>query len=528
MKRILTILIFNLLFAGFLLAQPVSLGTLRGTETYFTGFADKVYFACGSEILIGDTISKSIRTLTDLGEPVVSDARYSITFSRYSRPGTAFFVPVFPTAGDYIYFMTKPEQDSVTLWRSHRDESSTEAICAFDTIQAWVAFNNTLFFYAGKSGYGRQIWRVNANGTVSPISDRPNPAEDNYPWFTYRGIVAGDAYLYYTYQNPVTAKYELYQSDGTPEGTGLITDTLRNMYSLTYLDGKLFYLSDRWLWRYDHTTNTRIVGEGEGYYPGYVEKVNNYLIYGMTHEMDPGTNFYSMENGTGAAVSLGIYGANSVFIPVGSRLAYYNQYDRYPNEFYRTDGTPEGSAEFMRYSDNAVADRFLGVKGYLFYSRERSNGEKYYLNYDLTQSDLNGPGVSVSALFGGVREYTMANNFTKSDHILFFTTADSSISTVSAPNELLYYVPVDPVITATSRLQTMEWSVYPNPASDHCVIKADASGTLQLMNAAGRVVLEVAFDRMNVLDMSGLQSGIYFARLITGDKVSSVQKIVRK
>jgi|GEM_PF-1084725 len=527
MKIIFTILIISYLFNGLLVAQPVSLGTLQGDETYFTSFNGKVYFAAGSEIRVADTITKSISLLTVLPEPVISDADYSITYSRYHRPGSAAFIPRFPVAGDYIYFLTKPEQDSVTLWRNHKDNDIVEKVGVFDTIPQTAVFDNNLYFYAGKSGYGWQFWKVNDDG--SPLALTNLAISNPQYWFLSRDIVAGDLYLYFNMRDIENQQYYLYQTDGSVEGTVLIKNSPGPASYLTYLNGSLFYrYGFSQIWKYADEMHSLAVQSDEEYSITYLTSINNYLIYETSLNHGPESNVYSREGGTGQPVDLNTDSKLNTFFTIGDKLVYYSEYDHYPNDFFKTDGTLSGTSNFMYMADQEITGRFQGVSGYMFYARWFTYGTSEYSNYELVQSALNGPGVKVSAIFGGPQQYTMVNNFAASDDILFFTTADSVFDTTPFPLELFYYVPVDPVITATSKLQTMEWSVYPNPASDHCVVRADASGTLQLMNAAGRVVLEVAFDRMNVLDMSGLESGMYFARLITGDKISSVQKIVRK
>jgi len=525
MKKIFTILFFNLLYAGMLSAQPVSLGSLQGNETFFTGFNGNVYFASGSEILVADPDMGNIAGLLTLSQPVVTDNGYSRRFLRHID---SFWAPRFPVAGEYIYFLTKASPDSITLWRNHKDGNTAEEIGVFDTVHAYVEFDGALFFAANKKDYDFQIWKVTDDGEVLPISDRP--VGNNTYYYTASWMGVGEDFLYFAYENPTTGQFELFKSDGTSAGTELIHTSGYPIGYPTELLGKLYFVTGGRLWKYSQGNAEVIVEPPLGMYgPAFVTKVNNYLIYGIVHEMDTYTQFYSMENGEGEGEYMHMDAYYYIYTHTEDKLILVDNVDYMsPGIFFRTDGTPEGTAGFMSYGDMFVAHHMIAVKGFLFYALEPSGYSDLYPKFHLMQSDLNGPGVKVSDLFGGVEEYLMVNNFASSEDILFFTTADTVIGSNSAPKELFYYVPVDPVITATSKLQTMEWSVYPNPASDHCVIRADASGTLQLMNAAGRVVLEVAFDRMNVLDMSGLESGMYFARLITGDKVSSVQKIVRK
>ena len=526
MKKFFTILIISFLFKGLLVAQPVSLGTLQGNETYFTGFNGKVYFAAESEIMVADTMMKSISLLAVLQEPVLSDANYSITYSRYHRPGSATFIPHFPTAGDYIYFLTKPASDSVTLWRNHKDNNIVEKVGVFDTIPQTVGFNSSLYFYAGKSGYGWQFWKVNDDGSPLALT---NLAISNPQYsFLSRDIVAGDQYLYFNMRDTENQQYYLYQTDGSVEGTVLIKNSSGPASYLAYLNGSLFYkYSFSQVWKYADEMHSLAVQSNEEYSITYLTSINNYLIYETSLNQGPESNVYSIEGGTGQPVDLNTDSKYNTFFTVGDKLVYYSEYDRYPNDFFRTDGTLAGTLNFMNMGDQEVTGRFQGVSGYMFYARWFAFGSSDYSNYELIQSDLNDPGVKVSAIFGGPQQYTMANNFAASDDILFFTTADSVFDTTPFPKELFYYVPVSPVITAISKSRHMDWSAYPNPASDHCVIKADASGTLQLMSADGAIIQEDAFNRVKTLDLSKLEPGIYFARLITSDMVLPARKIVK-
>ncbi len=524
MKKIFTILLFNLLGAGALFAQPVSLGSLQGDETYFTGFNGKVYFASGSDILVADPDMGNIASLLTLSQPVVTDHGYA---KRFIRNIDGFWAPRFPVAGAYIYFMTKPSPDSITLWRNHKDSDIAEEIGVFDTLYTSVDFQGTLFFTAQKKDHGFQVWKVDDDGSVFPISDRP--IGDGSLSYSASHMSAGLDSLYFAYENPTTGLFELYQSDGTAEETVLIHTSASIILYPTELLGKLYFATGGALWKYHHSQSERIVEPPLGMYgPNFVTKVNKYLIYGIEHEMDTYTKFYSMENGEGEGEYLNLTAYYYTYTHTEDKLILVDHDDHgYPITFDKTNGTLEGTGQFMSVGDLNIAHHLIAVKGFLFYGMTEDWSNPYIV-YHLTQSDLNDQGVKVSDLFGGVEEYLMPNNFASSNDILFFTTADTVESPlISEPRELFYYHPSD-IVTATAKSKSAEWSIYPNPASDHCVIKADANGTLQLMNAAGRVVLEVAFDRVSVLDISDLQSGIYFARLITGDKVSSVQKIVRK
>lgn len=90
-----------------------------------------------------------------------------------------------------------------------------------------------------------------------------------------------------------------------------------------------------------------------------------------------------------------------------------------------------------------------------------------------------------------------------------------------------------PAITNTDdiELDTDQWSVYPNPCSDHLSIDIGAgkTGTIQLINLSGEVVkTEPALGEVTQLDMNGLPSGGYLVRFISSNGKAETVKLVKE
>jgi hypothetical protein len=78
-------------------------------------------------------------------------------------------------------------------------------------------------------------------------------------------------------------------------------------------------------------------------------------------------------------------------------------------------------------------------------------------------------------------------------------------------------------------IQTLAAGIFPNPANDYINIQLEESSetTLSLFDLTGRMYKnEILFDKSNVIDISGLQAGIYFIRLQNKKGQANTQKIM--
>ena len=84
-----------------------------------------------------------------------------------------------------------------------------------------------------------------------------------------------------------------------------------------------------------------------------------------------------------------------------------------------------------------------------------------------------------------------------------------------------------PAWLSTVQLGTTEFQVFPNPAKDILSIRGEINGelNLQILDMYGRVVYsEVLLDNESELNISKLNSGVYFVNLNNGQQVVKVIK----
>lgn len=91
-----------------------------------------------------------------------------------------------------------------------------------------------------------------------------------------------------------------------------------------------------------------------------------------------------------------------------------------------------------------------------------------------------------------------------------------------------YYYNETELTTAVSSLEeTLDVSIFPNPASTEFLLSIDESVELEMMDVQGRVVLEQNVGAGDAVDVSFIASGMYFVKIQT-DKGIATKKIVVK
>ncbi len=142
------------------------------------------------------------------------------------------------------------------LWKSDGTEDGTELLQDINpgsegNLSYYAGFTvvgDTLFFSANDGTHGRELWKSDGtqSGTVlvrdiNAVSDTEGTPYNSYPFYMH----AVDGTLYFTAAWP-SAGRELWQSDGTAEGTVLVADSVpgsRGLYpsELANVDGTLLF-----------------------------------------------------------------------------------------------------------------------------------------------------------------------------------------------------------------------------------------------------------------------------------------------
>lgn len=104
---------------------------------------------------------------------------------------------------------------------------------------------------------------------------------------------------------------------------------------------------------------------------------------------------------------------------------------------------------------------------------------------------------------------------------------DRMSSSVDWGFDIGYYITSDSA-TGISETTASDISVYPNPATEKIYVTNPGNGNVELsiVNASGAVIRQTSFNTPNhCIDLQGFETGIYFARLVSGKNVI-VKKIV--
>lgn len=141
------------------------------------------------------------------------------------------------------------------------------------------------------------------------------------------------------------------------------------------------------------------------------------------------------------------------------------------------------------------------------------------------------------------RSYFSSNTYSIEDYFstglgrsLRVETFRDSISSYNVTEKLVYYKK-DSInktwgtpwtfTSSISEIPTLDFSVYPNPASDFIRINVldDSKMTYTLFNSIGKLVVSGSLTS-NQLDCSNLQNGIYFLKITNNNGNSGVKRIV--
>lgn len=119
----------------------------------------------------------------------------------------------------------------------------------------------------------------------------------------------------------------------------------------------------------------------------------------------------------------------------------------------------------------------------------------------------------------GYNTQTVVNN----DFIKF---GDISCATEVGPWTYVWTQPVQPVTvwTAVEEVESATFSVYPNPATDRLYVDAENLQSVEIYDMAGCNVLTTD---CSIVDLSGIESGVYFVKMRSSNAVMTTKLIVR-
>ncbi len=314
--------------------------------------------------------------------------------------------------------------------------------------------NGTLFFTATDSSNGRELWQSDgtAAGTTL-VKDIVPGSYGSYPNSSHPYALTNvNGTLFFTADNGTNGG-ELWQSDGTEEGTTLVKDIVPGSdgsypYYLTNVNGTLFFTADNGtdgteLWQSDGTEEgTRLVKNiFPGSYGSYSYSSNPYALTNVNGMLfftaDDGLNgrqLWQSDGSVSGTTPLTEFSAESYYGPnsltnVNGTLFFTADDGSNGEELWRSDGTAAGTTlvkdifpgSYGSYPNSSYPYSLTNVNGTLFFTAYNgSNGN------ELWQSDGTAAGTTLVENIVPGSSGSYPYYLTNVNGTLFFTADDGT------------------------------------------------------------------------------------------------------
>ena len=341
------------------------------------------------------------------------------------------------SGSERIFFIADDGTSGQEVWTS--DGTTTGTVKVTDTAAPYLPYadtanetvNNTYFFENRGDSGEYELWR--SGGT---------PAE------TFRLLTLPDAIIthgitdelyYFVPMSDDTYGSELWKSDGTIAGTGLVKDIYSGWTGngsssptlLTSVNNTLFFTAiddthGRELWKTDGTeAGTAIVADiKEGNNSSdirYMLDVAGTLYFKNTNLLN-GSELWKHEPASGQTVKVkdmqGMTDIGSVYAAVDDTLFFQGNDDNYGSELWKSDGSEEGTVlvrDINAGSDRSSPESLTNVAGTLFFSAfDEIHGR------ELWKSDGTSAGTVMVKEITDAEESTQLRCLTAVDDTLFF------------------------------------------------------------------------------------------------------------
>lgn len=264
------------------------------------------------------------------------------------------------------------DSDTLSLWRTDGTASGTQWIMDVEAHQAiaWeIATNGEMLFFAVcDSEQGCELWTSDGTAAGSQLLKDINPAGDGIFPYSPFSMTVMDGIVYFAADDGVHGE-ELWRSDGTADGTWMVSDSASGAassypYELTPVNGKLYYSATGEyedggeLWVSDGTAegtamvaNINQAWSGASSHPTHITPFNGKIIFSANDGV----------HGAELWISDGIPGGETVMVKdifpgedessdpghltVMDGVLYFTARDEdHGRELWKTDGTADGTA----------------------------------------------------------------------------------------------------------------------------------------------------------------------------------------
>lgn len=410
------------------------------------------------------------------------------------NPGTNSSLVSEPTLiGDTLFFRAN-DGGGYRLWKSDGTANGTVKVHHSYDPDYLVNYDNTLFFTSGTNLIKTDGTSSGTNVIKSFNSNSPSTFFD--PEFS----IVHNTLFFPVYEN--NKGYELWKSDGTPNGTVLVKDIRAGVNSsnprkLTNVNGVLFFIADDGihgfeLWKSDGTANGTV----------------------MVKDINPG-----LSSGAG-------FFADKDMAALGGMLLFVADDGQHGPQLWKSDGTSNGTVMVKNISYTS------SVNGFSAYPNNFVMGDNEVFftitGKGLYKTDGSTSGTQLMVPDSIIQisyEYQNAAELIYKDHKLYFQ-GPNGVTTSNS--ELWVYDPSSPTTNITKVEPPKQLAtIYPNPNYGAITVDLEQGGKveLSLLDARGKILLHKNIDTTQEINTQKLSSGIYFVKLVSEDNIQVIRLV---
>ncbi|MDN3633903.1 MopE-related protein, partial [Neolewinella lacunae] len=318
----------------------------------------KFYFALLLATLVSHLPAQDFTLIADINQGTGNSATFKDNVSIYFQ--------------DKLFFSANDGINGDELWVYENSElrlvRDINAGSGGSEIQHMHIVNGRLVFVARTASHGREWWTTDGTSEGTTLLKDINPGSSHGVWvdhgYTAEGFIVFNNTLYFT--GISGDDYELWKTDGTPNGTVLVRNISLNGSSLpnsyTVFNNQVYFSCREGLWRTNGTTAGTVLVRNDdpedffGFEPSQLFSTENFMLMIQNQDLwvSNGTRAGTFKIRDFQSISFNWIGPR--FERVNGTILFAANDGVSGDELWRTDGTAQGTT--------LVKDVWPGANGY--------------------------------------------------------------------------------------------------------------------------------------------------------------------